>query len=45
MHNSYMCIGLGNSAGQGERTRQWQQEQEYTDVIIEGLEREVEAQV
>jgi hypothetical protein len=44
-HNSRTCIRLGNSAGQGERARQWQQEQEHTDIIVKGLEQEVEAQI
>ena len=45
MHNSRIYIGLGNSARRGERARQWQQEQEHTNLIVEGLEQEVEAQV
>ena len=42
-----MCLGLGDRAGRGERARQWRQEQENweIDVMIEGLDQEVEAQV
>jgi hypothetical protein len=46
-HNTRTCIGLENRAGRGERARQWRQEQEdgEVDIIIEGLDKEVEAQV
>jgi hypothetical protein len=42
-----MCLGLGDRAGRRERARQWRQEQEdwEIDVMIEGLDQEVEAQV
>ena len=42
-----MCLGLGDRAGRGERARQWRQEQENweIDVMIKGLDQEVEAQV
>ena len=42
-----MCLGLGDRAGRGERARQWRQEQENweIDVMMEGLDQEVEAQV
>ena len=42
-----MCLGLGDRAGHRERSRQWRQEQENweIDVMIEGLDQEVEAQV
>ena len=38
-------IGLENRAGRGEHARQWRQEQEdrEVDVMIEGLDEEVEA--
>jgi hypothetical protein len=46
-HNSRTCLGLGDRAGRGERARQWMQEQEdwEVDVMMEGLEKEVEAHV
>ena len=46
-HNTRTCVGLENRAGRGERARQWRQEQEdwEVDVMIEGLDEEVEAQV
>ena len=46
-HNSRTCIGLANRAGRGERARQWRQEQEdyELDIMMEGIEQEVEAQV
>ena len=46
-HNIRTCVGLGNRAGRGERARQWRQEQEdwEVDVMMEGLDEEVEAQV
>ena len=39
-HNSRTCLGLGDRAGRGERSRQWRQEQEdwEVDVVMEGLE-------
>ena len=44
-HNTRTCVGLGNRAGRGERARQWRQEQEEVDIMIEGLDEEVETQV
>ncbi len=46
-HNVRTCVGLENRARRGERARQWGQEQEdwEVDVMIEGLDEEVEAQV
>ncbi|PMD17882.1 hypothetical protein NA56DRAFT_691576 [Hyaloscypha hepaticicola] len=46
-HNTRTCIGLENRAGRGERARQWRQEQEdwEVDVMMEGLDKEAEAQV
>jgi hypothetical protein len=46
-HNTRTCLGLGDRAGRGERARQWRQEQEdwEIDVMMEGLDQEVEAQV
>ena len=46
-HNSRTCIGLGNRTGRSERARQWRQEQEEyeLDLLVEGIEQEVEAQV
>ena len=42
-----MCIGLRDRAGRRERARQWRQKQENweIDVMMEGLDQEVAAQV
>ena len=44
-HNSRTCLALGNRAGRGERAGRQEQEDWELDIMIEGIDQEVEAQV